>query len=194
MNPEDSSAQIQANVGANDGGSLVPMLLLHGLVCVASVVTVVDYRAFKELESRDLGSAEIPTMGSLRGQDAVSGLEWSVRSDDLRFVVLFRIGAESRTLDFWKDVAARTRSTADAVEFVAVCAAPGGCGEEVSIDGLTTISSLDPYQMRALSVAESHGRALLYRGQLLKEAFQVGLSPVEVAAAVVALVGRESEV
>lgn len=185
----------QTGAGISERASLVPLLLLNALACMAAVIAVLDFRAYSKLREVRSHRTEIPRSGSLRGQEAFANSEWpGERYDYSRYVVLFLLSPDAPPLAYWREVAIRSLSRANNVEFVAVCTARNACGDGPPVDNvLTILSSMDPFQMRVLSVAAGQGRALLYRGPMLQEAPLIGNSAELLAGVISQRINRQDE-
>lgn len=150
-------------------GALATVIALAVSLVVAVMLVFADVATAERLRDMRAFVSEAPPSGQLRGQDALSGSEWSPRSGTDHAVIMFGLAPAGQVGDaeFWRDVAARSLVIAPRTEFVGVCprgescVLPPGSDEE-----LTLLSSMDPVQMRALAISARNGRALVYRGPL----------------------------
>lgn len=149
------------------GATLVALLMsglaFAGLVS-ASLITA------QQLRATQVQATEAPPAGNLRGQNAASDSEWTpqIGPGGEAKTVLFTVREQGQKGDakFWLDVAAQTRSKDADVEFVGLCTAGKTCFPPAEAEGLLTlISSMDPAQMRGLSLAARRERMLIYRNE-----------------------------
>jgi hypothetical protein len=153
------------------------MVALGLLVAVPTMAMLA--RANMELVQKSRNEQILP-YGSLQGRNARDGTDWAAASPALdgtaaQYVVLF--GATGREqaagVEFWNDVLQQTRESVPDIQFAALCTTekcrhPGPGGSSVAI-----LSSMDPLQMHALSLASRKGAALVYHGNVLQAVIQI---------------------
>jgi hypothetical protein len=166
-------------------------LIASSVVVVAGVYIAQHFaRLNADIErriSRNQASvSEIPQFGSLSGRNSTTIDDWEPRlprepssSIDLGathaappFVLLFPVNIEARieSIQYWRDVA----QAVPEVQFVGVCFLPAPCDEIPKTHlPIMVLTSMDPVQMRALTVARSAEKALLFHGEVLREALVV---------------------
>jgi hypothetical protein len=159
----DCARESQDKVGA----AAISIALLVSMFATAALAYV-DTSSFIQLTRSRQYATDVPQSGVLLGHNALDHLEWVPAKEGK--VALFSVAAPGKLgdIEFWRDIALRTRTAAPDVRFVGVCATHESCGlSEGSEGALTLLTSMDPVQMRAVAMAARRGGALLYLGATL---------------------------
>jgi hypothetical protein len=139
---------------------LVSMFVAAGLIFV-------DIASAQQVRRSKRAVTDVPASGTLRGQSALDESEWVAQADQDVQTVLFSVAPAGQTgdVEFWRDVASRSKEASPRTQFVGLCGADSTCSlPPRPVGNLTLLSSMDPLQVRAVAVAARQELIHIHRG------------------------------
>lgn len=138
------------------------LVVMAGLISAGIISTKQVSRAIRV-------TGIVPPAGALHGILARDQAEWWMASDHRKMVVLFGVteSDDVGNLEFWIDVATKSRLTEPSVQFVGLCVSRSACAslpEAGPSQRLAILESMDPIQTHALITAAEKGLAYVHRG------------------------------
>jgi hypothetical protein len=153
-------------VDGKRGAVMITALSILASMVAMLVLVSVDVAQAKKLRRSEVPGSPVSATGKLLGWNARDGSEWAPRQDMSQAGILFGVAQAGQIGDmqFWRDVALRTRAAAPEVQFVGFCASRGGCSPSMEEDLVVLLSAMDPLQVHALRVGVREGLAFPFRG------------------------------
>lgn len=146
------------------GAATIGIALIVSAIVAAGLVSA-DLSEARKLRLTRQAVSESPAYGTLSGQVAYGNREWNPGGAEKPQVLLFAVAPDGEIGDaqFWTDVALKSRVATPDIQFVGLCSSGGKCTVPTAVaETFTLLSAMDPLQMRALAIASSQGRALVY--------------------------------
>lgn len=141
-------------------------------LAVAALLVTVDIGLAQKVHSERVRASRtvVPNERPI-GQKFEDGLEWVAPEDEQIVLVLFSLtdSGSIGDLQFWRDVATRSREVAPDTQFVGLCLAGRTC-EPLSEPerNLTLLKLMSPAITHVLLTSASKGSAFVYRGSSVR--------------------------